>query len=347
MTMQRNSLFRPLLLVTALFSASVFAEEAQTLTQPVSKGLYELAYGQSSQQLYVASAGSRQETGGAVYVLNPQSLKTEQVIKEPLKPFGVAIDNTQHILYTGNTRDGSITAIDLQTQKVIAQQVVETRQRTESFRPPQVREIAVDPTTHQVYATGVGADSVVWVLDGKSLKVIKTISGVGKMATGLAIDAKQHALYLSNADAEWIKIDTQTHSIVKRTKLDLPGDHMLLNISLDTAGHRAFIADFKQPQVVVIDTQTNKILTSIKVPESLGVLFNAQRQELYVTHRKAGTVSIVDTKTYQVKRTVKTDGMPNSLALSDKADVLYVSVKQPSSREKEATQPDTVLRITL
>jgi len=345
--MQRNSLFRPLLLVAALFSAGAYAEEGQLLNQPVSKGLYELAYGQSAQQLYVASAGGRQETGGAVYVLNPQSLKTEQVIKEPLKPFGVALDNTQHILYTGNTRDGSITAIDLQTQKVIAQQVIETRQRTETFRPPQIREIAVDPTTHQVYATGVGADSVVWVLDGKSLKVIKTITGVGKMATGLALDTQQHTLYLSNADAEWIKIDTRTNSIVQRTKLAIDGEHMLLNVSLDTAGHRAFIADFKQPQVLVLDTQTNKVVTSIKVPESLGVLFNPQRQELYVTHRKAGTVSIVDTKTYQVKRTVKTDGLPNSLALSDKGDVLYVSVKQPSSREKEATQPDSVLRITL
>ncbi|WP_241607390.1 YncE family protein [Rosenbergiella australiborealis] len=345
--MQRNTLFRPLLLVTALLSTTAFANESNVISHPISKGLYELSYGQSPQQLYVASAGARQEAGGAVYVLNPQDLTVEQIIKEPLKPFGMAIDNAQHILYTGNTRDGSITAIDLKTQKIIAQQVVESRQRSETFRPPQIREIAVDPTTHQVYATGVGADSVVWVLDGKSLEVIKTITGVGKMATGLALDPQQHTLYLTNADAEWIKIDTQRNTVVQRTKLAIDGEHMLLNISLDTAGHRAFVSDFKQPQVLVIDTQNSKVLTSIKVPESLGVLFNPHRQELYVTHRQAGLINIIDTKTYQVKRTIKADGMPNSLALSDKGDVLYVSVKQASSREKEATQPDTVLRITL
>ncbi len=345
--MQRNAIFRPLLLVTALFSTMAFAQSEQVLNQPVSKGVYELAYDNQQHQLYVASAGGRQDVGGAVYALNAQSLATNQVIQSPLKPFGVAIDQQTQILYAGNTRDGSVTAIDLQTNKVITQQVVETRQRTESFRPPQVRELAVDPSTHNVYASGVGADSVIWVLEAKTLKPVKTITGVGKMATGLSIDGATHTLYLSNAEGELLKINTQTNSIEQRTKLNIDGEHMLLNIALDSAGHRAFIADFKQPQVLVVDTQQNKVINTIKVPESLAVLFNPARQELYVTHRKAGTISIVDTKNYQVKRTIKTDGLPNSLALSETGDVLYVSVKQPSSREKEATQPDSVMRIHL
>lgn len=347
MLMQRNVIFRPLLLVTALFSSSVFAQTAQVLTQPLSKGVYELAYGYDQQQLYVASAGGRQDKGGAVYVLNPQDLTTKQVISEPLKPFGMAIDEQTHTLYTGNTRDGAVTAIDLQTNKVIAQQVVEPRQRTESFRPPQVREIAVDPLTHSVYVSGVGEQSVVWVLDGKTLKVVKTITDIGKMATGLAIDAPRHTLYVSNAAGEWVKINTKTNSIEQRTKLPIAGDNLLLNISLDSAGHRAFISDYKQPQVIVVDTQQNKVIHTIKLPESLAVLFNPARQELYVTHRKEGSISIIDAKTYQVKRTIKTEGMPNSLALSATGDVLFVSVKQPASREKEATQPDSVLRIAL
>lgn len=121
--------------------------------------------------------------------------------------------------------------------------------------------------------------------------------------------------------------------------------HFYLNLSLDTAGHRAFITDSKQPEVLVVDTRDGKVLEKIAAPESLAVLFNPARNEAYVTHRKAGEVSVIDGKSYKVVKTFKTPTHPNSLALSEDGKTLYVSVKQASSREKEATAPDDVIRI--
>ena len=46
-------------------------------------------------------------------------------------------------------------------------------------------------------------------------------------------------------------------------------------------------------------------------------------------------------------KTFKTPTHPNSLALSEDGKTLYVSVKQASSREKEATAADDVIRIAL
>ncbi|MNC77383.1 hypothetical protein D3C75_1293230 [compost metagenome] len=83
------------------------------------------------------------------------------------------------------------------------------------------------------------------------------------------------------------------------------------------------------------------------MPESLAVLFNPARNEVYVTHRKEGTVSVIDAKSYKLLETIKTPTHPNSLALSPDGKTLYVSVKQASSREKEATDPDDVIRIAL
>ncbi|MDU3887729.1 MAG: YncE family protein, partial [Serratia liquefaciens] len=120
-----------------------------------------------------------------------------------------------------------------------------------------------------------------------------------------------------------------------------------LNISLDPATHRAFITDSKQAQVLVVDTRDGKILSKIDVPESLAVLFNPTRNEVYVTHRQAGQVSVIDAKNYKLLQTIKTPTHPNSLALSPDGQTLYVSVKQASSREKEATAPDDVIRIAL
>jgi YVTN family beta-propeller protein len=48
------------------------------------------------------------------------------------------------------------------------------------------------------------------------------------------------------------------------------------------------------------------VLQKIAAPESLAVLFNPTRNEAYVTHRKAGEVSVIDAKTYKVVKTFKT-----------------------------------------
>lgn len=123
--------------------------------------------------------------------------------------------------------------------------------------------------------------------------------------------------------------------------------HFFINLSLDTAGHRAFITDSKAAEILVVDTRNGNILTKIAAPASLAVLFNPMRNEAYVTHRQAGQVSVIDAKTYKVIKTFDTPTYPNSLALSADGKTLYVSVKQKSTREQEATQPDDVIRIAL
>ena len=67
----------------------------------------------------------------------------------------------------------------------------------------------------------------------------------------------------------------------------------------------------------------------------------------YVTHRQAGKVSVIDAKSYKVVKTFDTPTHPNSLALSADGKTLYVSVKQKSTKQQEATQPDDVIRIAL
>ncbi|MGQ7151898.1 hypothetical protein ACUODF_16710, partial [Escherichia coli] len=46
-------------------------------------------------------------------------------------------------------------------------------------------------------------------------------------------------------------------------------------------------------------------------------------------------------------KTFDTPTHPNSLALSADGKTLYVSVKQKSTKQQEATQPDDVIRIAL
>ncbi|UXY13260.1 YncE family protein [Kosakonia sp. ML.JS2a] len=342
----RNSLVLGSLLLAASFTTQA-AEEM--LRKAVGKGAYEMAFSQQENALWLATAQSRKtDKGGVVYRLDPATLAITQSIHSDLKPFGAAINTRTQTLWFGNTTDGSVTAVDAKTGDVKGRVVLDARKRSETVKPLSPRELAVDETTNTVYITGVGKESAIWVVDGDTLKLKTTIKQTGTYSTGLAVDTAAKRLYTTNGDGELITVDTGKNSIIDRKKLQDDGkEHFYLNLSLDTSGHRAFVTDSKAAEVLVVDTRKGKVLEKVAAPESLAVLFNPARNEAYVTHREAGKVSVIDGKTYKVVKTFDTPTHPNSLALSADGKTLFVSVKQASSREKEATQPDDVIRIAL
>lgn len=346
-----SSRLRGSLLLGSLLVASSFSTQAaeEMLRKAVGKGAYEMAYSQQENALWIATSQSRKlDKGGVVYRLDPVTLEVTQAIHNDLKPFGATINNTTQTLWFGNTVNSAVTAIDAKTGEVKGRLVLDDRKRTEEVRPLQPRELVADDATNTVYISGIGKESVIWVVDGGNIKLKTAIQNTGKMSTGLALDSEGKRLYTTNADGELITIDTADNKILSRKKLlDDGKEHFFINISLDTARQRAFITDSKAAEVLVVDTRNGNILAKVAAPESLAVLFNPARNEAYVTHRQAGKVSVIDAKSYKVVKTFDTPTHPNSLALSADGKTLYVSVKQKSTKQQEATQPDDVIRIAL
>ncbi|HFP3248440.1 TPA: PQQ-binding-like beta-propeller repeat protein [Escherichia coli] len=346
-----SSRLRGSLLLGSLLVASSFSTQAaeEMLRKAVGKGAYEMAYSQQENALWLATSQSRKlDKGGVVYRLDPVTLEVTQAIHNDLKPFGATINNTTQTLWFGNTVNSAVTAIDAKTGEVKGRLVLDDRKRTEEVRPLQPRELVADDATNTVYISGIGKESVIWVVDGENIKLKTAIQNTGKMSTGLALDSKGKRLYTTNADGELITIDTADNKILSRKKLlDDGKEHFFINISLDTTRQRAFITDSKAAEVLVVDTRNGNILAKVAAPESLAVLFNPARNEAYVTHRQAGKVSVIDAKSYKVVKTFDTPTHPNSLALSADGKTLYVSVKQKSTKQQEATQPDDVIRIVL
>lgn len=346
-----SSRLRGSLLLGSLLVASSFSTQAaeEMLRKAVGKGAYEMAYSQQENALWLATSQSRKlDKGGVVYRLDPVTLEVTQAIHNDLKPFGATINNTTQTLWFGNTVNSAVTAIDAKTGEVKGRLVLDDRKRTEEVRPLQPRELVADDATNTVYISGIGKESVIWVVDGENIKLKTAIQNTGKMSTGLALDSKGKRLYTTNADGELITIDTADNKILSRKKLlDDGKEHFFINISLDTANERAFITDSKAAEVLVVDTRNGNILAKVAAPESLAVLFNPARNEAYVTHRQAGKVSVIDAKSYKVVKTFDTPTHPNRLALSADGKTLYVSVKQKSTKQQEATQPDDVIRIAL
>ncbi|VDZ73565.1 putative receptor [Atlantibacter hermannii] len=303
--------FRHLFARRALTAALLFGTSFATFTshaadellrKPVDKGAYEMVYSPAEQALYVATSQSRSmDKGGVVYKLDPATLDVKQRIHNDLKPFGAAINTKTDTLWVGNTVDSAVTAIDAKTGEVKGRLVLDKRKRSETVKPMHTRQLAVDEATNTVYVTGLSEDSVIWVIDGETMTLRTTLTGTGKYSTGLAVDSAAKRVYTTNADGELIAFDTTNNKQVLRKKLlDDGKEHFFLNISLDPANHRAFITDSSQPQVLAVDTRDGTVLAKIDAPASLAVLFNPARNEAYVTHRQAGTVSVIDAKTYKV-----------------------------------------------
>ncbi|MBP9514418.1 MAG: YncE family protein, partial [Escherichia sp.] len=309
-----SSRLRGSLLLGSLLVASSFSTQAaeEMLRKAVGKGAYEMAYSQQENALWLATSQSRKlDKGGVVYRLDPVTLEVTQAIHNDLKPFGATINNTTQTLWFGNTVNSAVTAIDAKTGEVKGRLVLDDRKRTEEVRPLQPRELVADDATNTVYISGIGKESVIWVVDGENIKLKTAIQNTGKMSTGLALDSKGKRLYTTNADGELITIDTADNKILSRKKLlDDGKEHFFINISLDTARQRAFITDSKAAEVLVVDTRNGNILAKVAAPESLAVLFNPARNEAYVTHRQAGKVSVIDAKSYKVVKTFDTPTHP-------------------------------------
>ncbi len=223
------------LLLGSLLFAGTFRVHAaeEMLRKAVGKGAYEMAVSQQENALWVATSQSRKtDKGGVVYRLDPVTLEVTQAIHNDLKPFGATIDNATQTLWFGNTVNSAVTAIDAKTSEVKGRPVLDDRKRSDTVKPLQPRQLVADDTTNTVYITGIGKESVIWVVDGATLKLKDTITNTGTFSTGLALDAKAKRLYTTNADGELVTIDTATNKILSRKKVQEDGkEHFYLNLS--------------------------------------------------------------------------------------------------------------------
>lgn len=335
--------------------------------QALAQGLYEIAYSARQDAVFVASAGGRGEGAAPSKILrlHPETLAVQAEIPLERKGFSIALDDAGNRLYVGNTNDGSVTAIDTATNRVVGVvQLIEKAKvkgpdgkEVERF-PYNFREIAVDPANHRLYMPGLRAqDSALFVVDTRALKVEKIVSGFGFMATGVALDAQGGKLYVSNLQGQVFTVDTRT---LAATQAEAPGDQ-LINLAVAPSAQRLLATDqglpnldgmrAKQPalasyqqrgkgnQVLVLNPADGKLVASLPTGAGpLAMLVDEPRQRLYVTSRNAGTVSVFDTRTNALLQSIAVPPHPNSLALDARRNALYVTVKNGQSDPKGSNE---------
>lgn len=317
------------------------------IRRELARGVYEAVYNESAQALYVASAEAITNVkGGVIYKLDPTTLQTIGATHTDKKNFALVLNPQGDTLYTTNSVDSGITSIDIKTGEVKAR--LKFDDKASDGTPYGPRQIIYQPQTDVLYVGGVGAPGLIWVVDAKTLTLITKIADAGKWVTGLLLDPVNKRLYAANGDGEVLVIDSAQHKIVSRWT---PGDdkpYLLLNLALDANTNRLFVTDHsKAKTVLVFDTQSGKVVKRLDVGDSMGIKLNPARNEIYVTHRDEGTLSVLDADSYKVIRTFALPPHPNSIALDPTGQILYVTIKTPMNKDYSSSAPESVARIAL
>lgn len=323
--------------------AKTFTEK-DFVTQPLGHGVYELAYDKGQQALYAASAPSfdKDKSDGLVFKLAAQTLQIEAKIPTERRTFAVALDEENHRLYLGNSLEGSVTLLDTRTDKAI--KTIQLSDTSDPENRVHLREVVLDKKHQRLYVSGIGRKDkgLLWVVDTQKQALAQTLEKLEPV--GFAVDEAGDKVYVVSGVGELIALDAKTSRLLSRVKVD-PADpeHYFLNIALNSGKGMGYIADTNTKDLLVVQLDTGKLLHRVPTPNSVGVLYNPAREEVYVTHRNDRQISVIDATTYDLKHTIKTTAMPNSLVLSADASTLYASVKQ----DEKAHKADYVLKIDL
>ncbi|MBJ7263262.1 MAG: YncE family protein [Burkholderiaceae bacterium] len=336
----------------------------------IAKGIYELAYSAKQDAVFVAVSGGFSKVPGKPMVarLNPQTLEVEKEIPLRRQAFGVALDDAKNRLYVGNTVDLSVTVVDTQHNRVVRTIQLMGKKKSANGRPAythDLRELVVDSANNRLYVTGHSEQgSVLFVVDTRRNRVIKTIPGLGNAkAPGLVLDAEGGRVFTSNLLGEVVVVDTKTQVVTQRfqTQSDQP-----MNIAYDSTTQRLFITDqglkmitdyqaksiegFKSRhpgnRILVLNANTGEEIKSVPVSDGpLALRLDEQRKRLYVTSRAGAQVSVFDSETYALLHSVNLPPFPQSIAFDEARNVLFVTVKADTSQDGLAE--DSVARIQL
>lgn len=334
---------------TSPASQPVAEQKAETAVQPLKRelaeGLYEMALSPKGDALYVASAeGFKDVQGGAVYKLDPATLKTIGMTHTDLKNFAVQLSPDGSTLFVTNSLDGGISAIDTANGKVQKRLLFSERNK-EGF-PYGARQILLLNNT--LYVGAVADPAQIWVVDADTLKLKTRIKNTGKWMTGLHYSAQTERLYAANGGGEILVINPRNNRIEHRWKPLGDKPALLLNIAEDSATGRLFVTDnSKAKTTLVLDIHSGKVIKQLEVGDSLAVQFNPKRNEIYISQRESGKVISLDGTSYALKKSWDIPANPNSLLISADGQTLFVTVKQPFNKDHSTKGPDSVVRIDL
>jgi YVTN family beta-propeller protein len=110
-------------------------------------------------------------------------------------------------------------------------------------------------------------------------------------------------------------------------RLLLAGAALALTSAIASAGPKAYVGNFADNTVSVIDTADGKVVATVPVVQGPhGMAITPDGRTVYVSGDGSSAVSVIDTATDQVVKTIEVGKAPNGVALTRDGKLLLVTV---------------------
>ena len=186
---------------------------------------------------------------------------------------------------------------------------------------PEEFSLSKDGTLLYVSNEDVKAASVIKIATGK----VEHIVAVGQEPEGVATTPDGKHFYVTcEAGGDVYAIDTAGYTIVGHFKVNVRPRSM----DFLPGGGIGFIPSESTGELNVIDTVNLKVLKVIPLPAGsrpMSVKVAADGRKIYVSNGRAGTVSVLDIRTYELLNTIKVGVRPWGIALSPDGKFLYTA----------------------
>src|SRR5580692_6094903 len=184
-------------------------------------------------------------------------------------------------------------------------------------------EFALSKDGSKLYVSNedVKASSVINIATGK----VEHIIAVGQEPEGVAAAPDGKRYYITcEAGGDIYAIDTGTYTAVGHFKVNVRPRSM----DFLPGGSLGFIPSESTGELNVVDTAALKVVKVIALPAgsrpmSVKVALNGQK--VYSSNGRAGTVSVLDSRTYELLNTIKVGVRPWGMAISPDGKFLYTA----------------------
>lgn len=297
------------------------AKNTVVTTIPVGKRPRGIQLSHDGKTLYVALSGlpkcppsvpdeecaklGRDVKADGVAAVDTTTMKVVKVFEAGSDPeqFDLAADGR---LYVANEDAATATVLDTKTGKIISRIPV-------GKEPEGVR---VSPDGKYTLVTNE-SDNSISIIDTKTLKEVKHVI-VGKRPRDAAFTPDSKAAYVTGEfDSALYRIRVPEGEPVERI-LQLGTSERPMAVKLDTKRNRLYASTGRGGKIVVLDVSgTPKQVGAVKVgSRPWGFALTADGKFLYTANGPSNDVSVVDTATLKVIKTIPAGGSPWGVAIT-------------------------------
>jgi DNA-binding beta-propeller fold protein YncE len=195
--------------------------------------------------------------------------------------------------------------------------------------------VGYDPVSKLAYV-GYGAElNRIAVVDPEKPRKLDDIELDG-YPIRLQLEAKGNRMFVSIPHMQQIAvIDRQKRAVVAIWPLQDPRWNFPLNhaLTLDEEHHRLFVGCWNPAKLIVIDTDTGKIVSTVDCcPNVCDVFYDAQRKRIYASGDQYVSVfKETDPNTYKIVGSVATGSRGNTSLFVPATRKLYVVTEEPKT----------------